>query len=815
MQQRQSAYRQEQSVPKVRDFRLRIDEAQKDTEMKSALFHYCVAALAGLIVFTSPIAARAHPRPQAANLRYRVEGVVKDQSGAAVPGAQVTLGTAGYQANQPTGSDGRFDFSNVPVPEGTVKVSAKGFDPVEKHWSVPAAQESLSVEVVLRPAALAQEVTVTATRMQTPLSETTADVRVLTQPELAATPALTLDSALEQVPGFALFRRTGSRVANPTAQGVSLRGVGASGASRALVLEDGIPLNDPFGGWIYWDRVPREAVGRMEVVRGGVSDLYGSSAMGGVINILTRKATTSEFSLDTSFGNENTPDGSFWSGIHHGPWTLDLDGEAFNTDGYILVNQQDRGTADTRAGSEHEVGDATVERKLGENGKVFATATYFREIHANGTPLTYNRTHTRQLAIGADWVSQLAGSFSFRGYGGPEIYDQTFSSVAADRNSESLVRAQRVPAQQTGVDFQWNRPVGMKQTLMAGFDGREVRGASNELGFFNGRMTSALGAGGRQRTTGVYGEDIIRLTHRWQITTAVRYDHWRNYNAISTSKSLTSTSPATVINFPERTESAFSPRLGMLYRLTNNVSLVSSAYRAFRAPSLNELYRGFRVGNVQTNANSELQAERLTGAEAGAEFTAFRGKLNGRGTFFWSDVTDPIANVTLSVTPSLITRQRQNLGSTRSRGVDLDATLHVTPTFKLASGYEFVNATVLSFAANPSLVGLEIPQVPRHVFTFQALYSNPTASSQWQRVTLSLQGRFVGNQFDDDQNLLPLGKFFTLDGSLSRRVWHDTEAYVAVENMIDESYAVQRTPVPQLGYPLLFRVGVRMNFGQR
>ncbi len=696
-----------------------------------------------------------------------------------------------------------------------MKISAKGFAQAEKRWSLRATQKSLFLEIFLRPAATVEQVTVTATRMQTPLSETTADVSVLTKRELAATPALTLDGTLQQVPGFTLFRRTGSRVANPTAQGVSLRGVGASGASRALVLADGIPLNDPFGGWVYWDRVPREAVGRMEVVRGGVSDLYGSSAMGGVINILTRKATTSELSLDTSYGNENTPYGSFWSGIRHGPWTLDLDGEAFSTDGYILVNPQDRGAVDTKAGSEHEVGDATVERNLGQNGKVFATATYFREVRANGTPLTYNRTHTRQLAFGADWVSQLAGSFSFRGYGGPKIYDQTFSSVAADRNSESLVRSQRVPAQQTGVELQWSRPVGMKQTLVAGFDGREVRGSSNELGFFSGRMTSALGAGGRQRTAGVYGEDVLRLTRRWQITTAVRWDHWRNYDALSTIKSLTSASPAAVTVFPERTASAFSPRLGMLFRLTDHVSLVGSAYRAFRAPTLNELYRGFRVGNVVTNANSELQAEHLTGAEAGAQFAAFGSRLTGRGTFFWSDVTDPIANVTLSVTPSLITRQRQNLGRTRSRGVDMDATLHVTPTFDLTSGYEFVNATVLSFAANPSLVGLEIPQVPRNTFTFQALYSNATAASRWRRVTLSLQGRYVGNQFDDDQNLLPLGSFFTLDGSLSRRIWRDTEAYVAVENMFDESYAVQRTPVPELGYPLLFRVGFRMNFGGR
>jgi outer membrane receptor protein involved in Fe transport len=782
--------------------------------MKSALLHYCVAGLVGWMAFAGLPAAKAAPPPQAANHLYRVEGVVLDESGAVVTGAQVNLRAGAYQATEATGPDGHFVFSSIPTPRGALTVRAKGFAPFEEQWSA-TTDETVSLKAVLHPAEAVEQVTVTATRMQTPLSETTADVRVLTEREVSATPALTLDGALQQVPGFTLFRRTGSRVANPTAQGVSLRGVGASGASRALVLADGIPLNDPFGGWVYWDRVPREAVGRMEVVRGGVSDLYGSSAMGGVINILTRKATTSEFSLDTSYGNENTPDGSFWSSIRHGPWAMDFDGEAFNTDGYILVNSQDRGAVDTPANSEHEVGDATLERKFGENGRMFATATYFREIRANGTPATYNRTHTRQLAIGADWVSERAGAFSFRGYGGPEVFDQTFSAVAADRNSESLVRAQRVPAQQTGVSTQWNRPVGTKQTLVAGFDGREVRGSSNELGFFGGSMTSALGAGGRQRTAGVYGEDVLRLTPRFQATAALRFDRWRNYNALSTLKPLSSPSPPTVTNFPERTESAFSPRLGMLYRLTSNVSLVGSAYRAFRAPTLNELYRGFRVGNVLTNANSELKAERLTGAEAGAQFAAFRRKLTGRGTFFWSEVTDPIANVTLTVTSSLITRQRQNLGRTRSRGVDLDATLQVTPTFELTSGYEFVSATILSFTANPSLEGLDIPQVPRHVFTIQALYSNPTASSRWRRVTMSLQGRYVGNQFDDDQNLLPLGKFFTLDASLSRRIWDDLEAYVAVENIFDERYTVARTPVPELGPPILFRLGFRLHLGQR
>src|SRR5437762_12765266 len=129
---------------------------------------------------------------------------------------------------------------------------------------------------------------VTASRTETRVSDTAASVAVLSNEDLSTTAALTVDDALRQIPGFALFRRTGSRTANPTSQGVSLRGVGASGASRAVVLDDGIPLNDAFGGWVYWGRVPRAALDRVEVLRGGASDLYGSSAMGGVVQFIRR-----------------------------------------------------------------------------------------------------------------------------------------------------------------------------------------------------------------------------------------------------------------------------------------------------------------------------------------------------------------------------------------------------------------------------------------------------------------------------------------------------------------------------------------------
>src|SRR6185436_187471 len=138
------------------------------------------------------------------------------------------------------------------------------------------------------PVRATESIVVTATRTAQPAAEAPPSLARLSARDLDATAAPTLDDALRQIPGFNLFRRTGSRVANPTTQGVSLRGLGPSGASRALVLADGLPLNDPFGGWVYWGRVPRQAIEGVEILRGGASDLYGSSAVGGVIQVLTR-----------------------------------------------------------------------------------------------------------------------------------------------------------------------------------------------------------------------------------------------------------------------------------------------------------------------------------------------------------------------------------------------------------------------------------------------------------------------------------------------------------------------------------------------
>jgi outer membrane receptor protein involved in Fe transport len=763
--------------------------------------HHSIACAFFLVLCFSSAAAQS---PET-----RVDGVVQDQTGAAVERAEVTLnGGAAVVARSVTDAGGRFRLEILtPAGAATLSVRADGFAPFESRLDA-APTNLLGLEIVLAPAPLSERVTVTATRTQTRLGETAASVVSLSRTELATTAAATLDDALRQVPGFSLFRRSGSRTANPTTQGVSLRGVGASGASRAVIIADGVPLNDPFGGWVYWSRLPRASIDTVEVLRGGASHLYGSAALGGVVNVITRRPQDSPaLRLEASYGNQQTADASLFAAGRKGGWGASGAFETFHTDGYVVVDERERGRVDVPAGVRNAVARLSVERKLTEDASVFVSGNVFGEARSNGTPFQRNRTHLRQLVAGGDWHSERAGAFTARAYGGAQVFDQNFSAVNDDRTLETPTRVQRVPAQSTGASLQWSRPAFARHTFVAGLEAREARGASDELAFVAGRPTSLVGAGGRERTAGLFFEDIIRATPDLFITAGVRFDRWRNYRALSATRPF-STNVTNTTRFPDRAETAFSPSVSVLYRARENVSLYANMSRAFRQPTLNELYRSFRVGDVLTLANENLRAERLTGGEAGASFSAGGQKLNARAAFFWTEMTRPVANVTLNVTPALITRQRRNLGRTRSRGLEVEWDARLTHSFTVSGGYLFADATVVSFPANALLEGLQIPQVARHQLTFQARYVNPAV------VTAAVQGRASSAQFDDDQNRFRLDPYFTLDAFASRRIVRGLEAFLAAENLFDRRYTTGLTPVRTVGPPLLLRLGFRLSLGR-
>ena len=720
----------------------------------------------------------------------KISGIVADPTGAAIQRASVEFASEGKTIRTLTDAAGFFTVLSTRS-YGTLSITSPGFNPVRFNVSKPANEP---LQIRLEPASVIERIVVTADQERIPA--TPSSQFTISQHELNSAGALTIDDVLRQVPGFSLFRRSGSLSANPTSQGVSLRGVGANGASRALVLLDGVPLNSPFGGWVYWNRLPRVNVESIQVYNGATSDLYGSGALGGVINITSRTTPATFFDLEASAGNKTTAATSFSGGKLFGKWGVLFTAQALHTDGNVLVPENQRGPIDTAAGTGDLTGSITLSRTFRTGGLAFVRLSSFGESRQNGTPIQVNDTRISAIDVGATWCD-----FRVRVYGSSEKFNQNFSAVSADRESESLTNRQRNPSQQAGFAFQWSRPIGKRQTLSAGVEGRDVRGHSAETTFNNSRITAFVDAGGRQRSLGLFAADSVRIGS-WLFSAGARFDNWKNSRGFSDRVPVTGV--ASLNDFPDRSETAFSPRVSLVKRFDRGVSVSASAYRAFRAPTLNELYRNFRVGNVVTNANAGLSAERLTGGEVGVGVQTFGDRVFVRGNFFWNEINDSIANVTISATPALITRRRQNLGAIRARGIELAATAKFATHWEVAGEYLLTDSTVLRFPANRSLEGLLVPQVPRNQVNFQVTYSD----ARW---LVGAQGRFVGKQFDDDQNTLPLKSFFTLDAEASRSVSERVRVFVAFQNLTGTRYQISSTPVFTVGPPVLIRVGARLS----
>ena len=757
-----------------------------------------IAALFALMTFSLVMITHGQANTQ-------LTGFVFDESGAAIAGATlrfVESNNARTQHSTSTDDTGHFLFENVSDRRGRLTVDVAGF----RQSVIDLSGSEVEMQIVLLPATLSE--TVTITRTESRLEETAASVVALDRNSLDVTAAATLDDRLRQVPGFSLFRRAGSRSANPTTQGVSLRGVGASGASRALVLADGIPLNDPFGGWVYWGRVPSESISQVEVLRGPSADLYGSSAIGGTISISTLQPKTEPFAnIETSYGAQQTPLVSGFASAGISKWLGSFAGEFFQTDGFVPVEESRRGTVDTEANVSRWGVAPFVERSFGGTRRVFGKAETFHESRENGTPLQTNETDLWNISGGLDWDLTPRDLISIRANGGSQDYDQTFSAVAPDRNSETLNRLQHVPSSYAGLSGQWTG-THRSAVMFAGFDIRGVHGHSDEIGLANGVETSHTDAGGHELTGGLFAGIVIPVGSRLTVSGGFRADWWKNSDGFSRTTSLVSGS-TTATDFPDRSEAAFSPRLSAIYRATKNLSIAATYSEGFRRPTLNELYRNFRVGDILTLANPNLSAERARGFDTAAIITAFDRKLYVRAGMFCTFISENVSNVTLSAGPTLTIRQRQNVGETRACGFEADWNFAVTKELTLSGGYLFVDSRVTDFPANTALEGLRIPQVAPHQLGLQLKYSPAKIG------TIGLQVRANSFQYDDDLNQFRLAGFGTADVFFSRRLTSKIEIFGAVENIFDTKIESGRTPVLTLASPRTARAGLRFRLGRR
>lgn len=769
---------------------------------------WVACALALGIVMVSQGKAASTPNAQDQSLGS-IEGQVLTRHGVRVAGAKIRLRTPGGDDEHLAYSDpeGRFLFLGLQPGTFRLRVESEGFATTERLVQVHAGTPTrLTLAMEILPAI--EKVIVTATRSEQRLVDIPAHVSVLSREDLQQSAALTVDDALRQIPSFSLFRRASSLVAHPTTDGVSLRGIGASGASRTLVLLDGVPLNDAFGSWVYWSKIPKSEIEKIEVVEGGVSNLYGSSAMAGVINITTRKPERSEFSLDGQAGMRGTGELDLFKSRKVGPFAMGVGADLFRTGGYRLVPESARGPVDVNADSRHETLTWRLDYNPNPHTTLFHNGSFFDEGRDNGTPLQNNSTRETYLGGGLRALTPRGSDWQANIFSHIQTFKSSFSRVALDRSSETLALLQEVPSTDVGANAVWARPLSGGHQFSAGADMRWIKANDAENVFLpTGVNVRDRFIEGRQLYAGFFFQDFFTPRPRLVLAWGGRVDVWRNYGG-SRAEILKANQTTTRTDFPNTSETSVSPRAGVLCRLTGSFSVRGAFYQGFRAPTLNELYRPFRVGNVQTNENPNLGPERLTGGEVG--FNYMVGKtIFWRATSFYNWVKDPISNVTLSATQGLIVRQRENLGRLRMRGIESEIEYQVSPRWMFRGSYLFDEATVREFSAQREIKGRFIPQVPRHRASLKLDHFNPVLFNA------SLQVRFESLRFDDDLNQLRLGSFWVADFVGSRRLREFAEVFVGIQNVFDRNYAVQASPLALLGLPLTVTAGIRFNIFRR
>jgi iron complex outermembrane recepter protein len=696
--------------------------------------------VSGFCLLPSALPASAPPSA------LQVSGTVRAIDGAVIAGATVVVRDASREQTVTTDASGKFVVPNV-VPPATVDITVRGFAPV--HQAITGD----TIDIVLTPASVTSSVVVVAGMERSIWRDPQTGATALAREDLDRIPSVTTDEALRVVSGFSLFRRSTSRASNPTTHGVTMRGLSASGASRAAILLDGIPLNDGFGGWVTWTRLPPSAIDYIRIDRGAAGDAFGSDALGGVVRIVGQTGRAPSVSLAALGGSTSVAGIDIAGGRPFGRVSAFGATSWYRTDGVIPVSKEQRGIVD-KPGDADWV-NAFGRTAVGSGGRrLTVTGWGGRDDRGNGTVLQRNRMSGGTGAVSFESLTGQ-GVFAARVSVSPNAFYQTFTTVATSRATETLTSTQTTETTTTRALVEYGRSFGFAYLLARGTISR-ADGTFQEV-----RPTITVSNDLRDNSEAISVQAGYIPTEAMTIYAGVRHE-WR-------------AAPTTGDTRDGTTVGHLAAAVELAPRLHVRGSVASS----HRWPTLNELVRNFQAGNILTQANPALEPEQSVAADAAVSVDGRRWQATAG--YFWSVVDGAIANVTLTST----LRQRRNTGEAHARGMELDAEVRPLSGVRIRGSATFADARFLHSIEAP-LEGKRLPQVPRWSgsisgdVTFLKIF---VASAAWHGVS---------NQFDDDLNRFLLTKGYQLDfrvaGKHGRVGWH-----LDVDNAFDARVEVGRS----------------------
>jgi vitamin B12 transporter len=595
-----------------------------------------------------------------------------------------------------------------------------------------------------------------------------------------------LETALSQAAGLQQFRRSDARSANPTSQGVTLRGLGGNASSRAIVVLDDVPQADPFGGWVSWPGYDALQLGNVRIKRGAGQVASGAGALAGVIE-LDSLQNVNRINGSFTYGSRNSIDAKASVMRKLGDGSISVSGSYVRGDGFTPILKSQRGSIDRAA--PYEQGGIAIRAvaPLSDNTELQAGMRAFTDERDRGFNFSDNQNSGVDASLRL--VNRTPGEWQWSVLGYVQIRDfaNRFGAIGAGRNSVSLTLDQySVPSTGLGARVEVRPPLSDNAELRIGGEWRRTIGETNENFFFAGlRPGRSRRAGGESDTFGAFAEASFEPVEQLTLTAGARADHWSIANGFRKEVNIGGTTRSDDV-FADRSGWEGTGRAGFAYQADGAFKLRGAAYLGWRLPTLNELYRPFRVGADATAANELLAPERLKGTEIGVDIES--GGFQFGATAFANRLDNAIANVGLGVGPTNfpgvgfvaaggVYRQRQNLDAIDSKGVELDASYAVRD-FILTAGYAYVDATVNASGRAGALDGLRPAQVPRHFANIRAFYDGKVISA-------NMGVRYVSGQFEDDTNSRRLASAFTLDAGVAYRLGEKVKIELRGENLFD------------------------------
>ena len=715
----------------------------------------------------------------------KIEGTVLD-AGTKEPLAGANVIVEGTTLTATTGSDGSYVITPVPAGEHTLIASMMGYKKLTKSVRVRPG-ETTTVNFELKETVFELEkVVVTATRIETPVKDLPASVSVITGGDIEKIHTKTLDDALNTIPGVSPERYKGFGTTTGH-MGVYMRGTGD--ASRTLVLKDGVPLNDlHYGKTDLWNTFSSCDVERIEVLRGAASALYGSSAMGGVINIISRPPRErARAGLKFDYGSRGTLIASGnYSKVFFDRLGLSISAEKKKTEGYKYYE------AEKWKDYYKETTTDLLNVALRVDWRLKEGSILKLELERNEEKPVVTTSTRYEIQNITDRVT-----LGYRGSAGKTMYKATAWAYKRDASTTALkynkstkahdkpYYTSDIPSDGWGFMGQVSRTIkGHSLTFGADLQGGKVETnydyAGKGLRFYTGRAN-------------LYSmfvhDEISLLGGKVALSLGARYDWWKHTEGRFTDET---TGKLIEIDYPDKANSAFSPKAGMVYRPREEIRFRASFGTGFKAPGIYYLYRSGPHGPRKFDVgNPDLKPEKMTHSiDIGFDIRPIE-ELQATFTYYNSSFKDFIYKKTLSEEeippyfhpePGQEVLQPVNVGRVDIHGYEAGIKVDLHPHWSILANYTYNRSIIKEHELAPELEGNYLAKTPEYRFNFGLTYDNPKV------FRASATFRNVGPRFYDEKNEKRLEGYSVWDLKISRVLFGGLELSLSVDNLTDEKY---------------------------